>query len=46
MVISSSAAKFPVVMISTIFSENWFININDVPQTFGVATIYNATKNK
>ena len=43
--LSSSAAKFPCGDdFNNILRKIGFININDVPQTFGVATIYNATK--
>ena len=43
--LSSSAAKFPCgEAFNNILRKIGFININDVPQTFGVATIYEATK--
>lgn len=43
--LSNSAAKFPCGdAFNNILRKIGFINVNDVPQTFGVATIYEATK--
>ena len=43
--LSNSAAKFPCGdAFNNILSKIGFININNTPQTFGVATIYKATK--
>ena len=43
--LSASAAKFPCGdAFNNILSKIGFINVKDLPQTFGVATIYTATK--
>ena len=43
--LSNSAAKFPCGdTFNNILRKIGFINVNDVPQTFGVSTIYEATK--
>ena len=43
--LSESAAVFPFgEALNNIFKETGFINVVDMPQTFGVATIYSASK--
>jgi demethylmenaquinone methyltransferase/2-methoxy-6-polyprenyl-1,4-benzoquinol methylase len=43
--LSESASKFPYgEAFNNILKKNGFTNVKDLPQTFGVATIYVAAK--
>ncbi|HBK82896.1 MAG TPA: bifunctional demethylmenaquinone methyltransferase/2-methoxy-6-polyprenyl-1,4-benzoquinol methylase, partial [Flavobacterium sp.] len=43
--LSNSANKFPFgVVLNNILEKIGFINVTHLPQTFGVATIYHASK--